>query len=350
MASFSPLDNYRSGHRGMTPTGIVIDKSCRVYVTQIPLERIERDGANAMKAEFEVYGPLESYKMFTDRSGRFVGSALCTYRNPADASMAIYCMDGVEVEGTTLHVQPAKEHGVVLLSGSSSSGDGTRRDRSHGFLPDTRWQSVRGGHGGATWLNARRGSDAQSTQGGTGAEGEEGSVHGHPHGSATTATATATSEEEQAEALRSAAASADDGKWSHDKYEMIAEGRSMDEVLGLRRPKRGMARGRGMGGVGGMGRGGRMGGQGSPDHVSMAFEKYISERDATVDGRSLAPPPAYGVATGETASTAVSAAEETINAASNADMMNELAFGEDQSTEPVVGKELGALEDEAKAE
>lgn len=345
MASFSPLDNFKGRSRGMTPTGIVIDKSCRVYVTQIPLERIERDGANAMKAEFEVYGPLESYKMFTDRSGRFVGSALCTYRNPADASMAVYCMDGVEVEGSTLHVEPAKEHGVVLLSGSTSSnhrsGDGHNRDRSHGFLRDTRWESQHGGRGGGgagsgRWLNAGRanGTDTSSTH--RAADGNAVSP-GHAQG---------TVEDEQAETATNhdghfgGSASEEEGKWSHDKYELIAEGKDMDEVLGLRRPMRGGARGRGMGGAG-------RGGSRYVDRVAMAFEHYIQERDATVEDKSLPPPPAYD-AVASASPHAESNAES--NAEANAEAMGEIAFGEDDSTAPVTGAELGALPEEPKAE
>ncbi|KPA86852.1 hypothetical protein ABB37_00901 [Leptomonas pyrrhocoris] len=335
MASFSPLDSYKARSRGLMPTGIVIDKSCRVYVTQIPLERIERDGANAMKAEFEVYGPLESYKMFTDRSGRFVGSALCTYRNPADASMAIYCMDGVEVESSTLHVEPAKEHGVVLLSGSSGNSS-NNRDHSRGFLRDTRWQSARGGRGGdgARWLNAGGAGDGEGTK----ANGTDGSATSFPHGESM--------DNEQAEGPVSgdgfgASASEEEGKWSHDKYELIAEGRDMDEVLGIRRPMRGGARGRGGG------RGGGMAGQRSGDRVAMAFERYIHERDVAVEDKSLPPPPAYTDAVAETptdANTAVASAAE------NVETMGEIAFGEDEPTTTVTGKEFGALPGEAKEE
>jgi hypothetical protein len=337
MASFSPLDGYKARSRGMTPTGIVIDKSCRVYVTQIPLERIERDGANAMKAEFEVYGPLESYKMFTDRSGRFVGSALCTYRNPADASMAVYCMDGVEVEGSTLHVEPAKEHGVVLLSSSSSSHNG--RDHSRGFLRDTRWQSAHSDRGGrGKWLNAGRGACGDGASAQTG-QGRDGFATAQPQGAAP--------ENEQADVPASgngfgASASEEEERWSHDKYEMLAEGKDMDEVLGLRRPMRGGARGRGGGG-----RGGIMAYQRYNDSVAMAFEKYIHERDASgQDTSSMPPPPAYEAVP----STANAGTSAQASAAENAEAMGELAFGGDESTAPVTGAELGALPEETKVD
>ncbi|CBZ34992.1 hypothetical protein, conserved [Leishmania donovani] len=327
MASFTPLDNFKSRSRGVVPTGIVIDKSCRVYVTQIPLERIERDGASAMKSEFEVYGPLESYKMFTDRSGRFIGSALCTYRNPADASMAVYCMDGVEVEGSTLHVEPAKEHGVVLLSsGSSGGGNGQHRDHSRGFLRDTQRQWGRGGRGGAGLLGAGRGS-----------------------GYATTGTQDASNASEldlRAEELGLAARggvspSADNGKWSHDKYEMMAEGKDMDEVLGIRRPHhhRGGARGRG----------GRVG-QRYGERVDVAFESYIRERDANDKN---APPPPSPSSTAAALSLSIQAdvqptpATEPAAEGSVAGTMAEMAFGADESDAPVIGTELGALPEDA---
>ncbi|KPI87217.1 hypothetical protein ABL78_3687 [Leptomonas seymouri] len=332
MASFSPLDSYKARSRGVTPTGIVIDKSCRVYVTQIPLERIERDGANAMKAEFEVYGPLESFKMFTDRSGRFVGSALCTYRNPADASMAVYCMDGVEVDSSTLHVEPAKEHGVVLLSGSSSKSH-NNRDHSRGFLRDTRWQSGRAGRGGGVrWLNAGRAGGSEDASAHR-SYGTDASTAEHPLGGV---------ENEEAEGPLSgndlgASASKEEGKWSHDKYELIAEGKDMDEVLGIRRPTRGGARGRG----------GGMAGRRHNDWVSVAFEEYIRERDLTEENKSLMPPLSYTTSLVETPTTAASA---QVSAASNVEAMGELAFGVDESTAPVAGKELGALPGEAKVE
>ncbi|KAG5476410.1 hypothetical protein LSCM1_04113 [Leishmania martiniquensis] len=327
MASFTPLDNFSSRSRGMTPTGIVIDKSCRVYVTQIPLERIERDGACAMKAEFEVYGPLESYKMFTDRAGRFVGSALCTYRNPADASMAVYCMDGVEVEGSTLHVEPAKEHGVVLLSSASSSsgggGKGPHRDHSRGFLRDTQRQWGHGGRGGVSLLGTARDS-------GDGTTGGHGVGNAPPPGHRAPELGLADND-------GGVSLSEDSGKWSHDKYQMIAEGKDMDEVLGIRRPyrHRGTARGRG----------GRTR-QHYGEQVDAAFERYIHERNANGEG---APPPTRPPYLTAASSLTIqmdvqpTPATEPEAETSVAATMAEMAFGADESHDPVTGAELGEL-------
>ncbi|GET89467.1 hypothetical protein, conserved [Leishmania tarentolae] len=327
MASFTPLDNFKGRNRGAMPTGIVIDKSCRVYVTQIPLERIERDGASAMKSEFEVYGPLESFKMFTDRSGRFIGSALCTYRNPADASMAVYCMDGLEVEGSTLHVEPAKEHGVVLLSsGSSGGGNGQHRDHSRGFLRDTQREWGRDGHGGAGLLGAGRGSAFSRT--------------GRQDASDPSLSESCTGELGLAATDR-ASPSADSGKWSHDKYEMMAEGKDMDEVLGIRRPQQHRGRARG--------RGGRVGHR-YGERVDDAFEKYIHERDAHLKDAPL-PPPSSSTAAASPLSIQedVQPNPETKPAAEGSVMttMGEMAFGADESDAPVTGAELGALPEDA---
>ncbi|CAJ1028074.1 RNA recognition motif. (a.k.a. RRM, RBD, or RNP domain), putative [Leishmania shawi] len=326
MASFTPLDNFKSRSRGMLPTGIVIDKSCRVYVTQIPLERIERDGTSALKAEFEVYGPLESYKMFTDRSGRFIGSALCTYRNPADASMAVYCMDGVEMEGSKLHVEPAKEHGVVLLSsGSSGGGNGPHRDHSRGFLPDTQRQWGRGGRGGTGLFGAGRGRGDSST----GGRDVSNALQSDPQ-----------TEELGLVATDDVFPSEDSGKWSHDKYQMMAEGKDMDEVLGIRRPHhRGGARGR-------SGRAGQRYGE----RVDAAFERYIHERNSNSEDALLPLHPSYTTAASSLSiQTDVQPTPETEPAAerSVAETMAEMAFGADESDAPVTGLELGALQEDA---
>ncbi|RNF08537.1 putative RNA-binding protein [Trypanosoma rangeli] len=122
---FTPLQEGRAvarRDRDFVPTSIIIDKMCRVYVTQIPLERIERDGANALRAEFEAFGPVESYKMFTERSGRFIGSVLCTYRNPADASAAVQNMNGQQIESSVLQVSLSRDHSVVTLRQAGPKG------------------------------------------------------------------------------------------------------------------------------------------------------------------------------------------------------------------------------------
>lgn len=211
MASFTPLEGPADlrnasvkGGRSQVPIGIVIDKSCRVYITRIPVERIEREGATTLKAELESFGPIESYRMFTDRSGRFIGSALCTYRNPADASMAVNNLNGQMIDGSPIGVTFARDHGVVLLHRVSSTEEG--RSGSHrGFL------------------------DPSDVDG-------------------------------------------DDEKWHHDKYELLAQEKDMDEVLGIR-PSR-FGRGR----RGYHGRGGRKSFSGE-SRIDAEFEKYIRERD-----------------------------------------------------------------------
>nr|CCC91248.1 putative RNA-binding protein [Trypanosoma congolense IL3000] len=141
--TFTPLHeendfiNKRRRDRGSEPISLIIDNTCRVYVTQIPLSRIERDGANALRAEFEAFGPVEAYKMFTDKTGRFTGAMLCTYRNPADASAAVQHMNDQTVDGSVLKVSLSRDHGVVLLHHGTGSGRHTDGD------DDGKWQHDR---------------------------------------------------------------------------------------------------------------------------------------------------------------------------------------------------------------
>ncbi|CAD2215814.1 RNA-binding protein [Angomonas deanei] len=76
----------------------------------------------------------------------------------------------------------------------------------------------------------------------------------------------------------------DGDKWSHDKYELIKEGKPMKEVIGYtfrseREPEEWEGRGRGRGGRGGRGRG-RMP---RAEYIESQFEKYIAERDARLN-------------------------------------------------------------------
>lgn len=104
--------NFHGG--GDRALGLVIDKSSRVHFSNIPSMILDRDGSDALRTLFEDYGPIERYVLFTDNTGRLTGSGMCTYRNPADAKMAIYRLHDREMEdGTRLGVEMAKEHGVV---------------------------------------------------------------------------------------------------------------------------------------------------------------------------------------------------------------------------------------------
>ncbi|CCW64144.1 unnamed protein product [Phytomonas sp. EM1] len=230
MASFTPLESMKDlpksvllrgrGHAAREapqPVGVVIDRSCRVYISQIPVESIEREGANALRREFEAFGPIESYKMFTERSGRFIGSALCTYRNPADAALAIDAMNGRVIAETTLRVALSNEHGVMLLHPS----------HHRGFIPPKR-----------------------------DAEGAE----DHPD-----------SQPDRAE----------DDKWHHDKYQLLSEGKEMEEVLGIRQYRRGR------GGFRDRRRGGLPLTRG--ERIDQEFEKYIAERDRELGGEEEKP-------------------------------------------------------------
>lgn len=205
MALFEPSARVEAVRGRNKIAGFMVDKSRRIYIANIPDVRIAEEGGNALKAEFEAFGPVESYRMFTEKTGRFIGSALCTFRNAADATAAVEKMNGlVAAEGTDpLQVSVSNEHGVVLLH-QEARGAG----KGHFFRPDGRQEE----------------------------------------------------------------------RWSHDKFELLAEGKDDGEVFGSRRrPWRGRGRGRG-----GAQR------QSGADRVEEAFNRYIQERDEAKN----APPPA----------------------------------------------------------
>lgn len=107
---FAPYDRD-----GECPVGIVVDKSTRVLIENVPAHRLEAEGFEALKAEFSEFGPIDRYTLFTDRAGRFTGRGLCTYRNPADAKLAIRKMnEWTDTDGSSVKVSHSGEHGVVL--------------------------------------------------------------------------------------------------------------------------------------------------------------------------------------------------------------------------------------------
>lgn len=157
--SFNPL--HASAERTV---GVVIDKETRVYITGIPSSRIDLEGPTALQSEFAAYGPIDVYQLHKDALGRFTGAGMCTYRNPADARLAIFKMNGFEVDGARISAAQAKEHGVLLSSQlkryvrRESQGDGEPREErwSHdrfemlqrGEDPFARRGRGRGGRGG----------------------------------------------------------------------------------------------------------------------------------------------------------------------------------------------------------
>jgi RNA recognition motif-containing protein len=98
------------------PVGMIVDKSTRVYIKNIPVSRLEKESFDTLKVEFQAFGPLELYVLHKDPFGRFTGTAMATYRNPADAKLAIRKMNNMDVDGATLKVSFAKEHGVILAN------------------------------------------------------------------------------------------------------------------------------------------------------------------------------------------------------------------------------------------
>lgn len=211
-------DRRARGH----PSGIVVDKGCRVYLSNIPLSRLESEGENALRSELEAFGPIEAYRLFTDKSGRYVGSALCTYLNDADAALAVYMMNGKEVEkDEILQASISKDHGVILFHQNMERRRTFIRDRPNSLEASTALPHERN----------------------------------------------------------------NESRWVHDKYEQLEKGEDMDDILGFRpRPFRG--RGRGYGGGGdrrGRGRGGgehRRFHQLTQEEVEKSFEEYTNKRNA----------------------------------------------------------------------
>lgn len=231
MKGFSPTsgstakltNNIHLEHRGRgNPSGIVVDKGCRVYLSNIPLSRLESEGENVLRSELEAFGPIEAYRLFTDKSGRYVGSALCTYLNDADAALAVYMMNGKELEkDEILHASISKDHGVILLHQNAEKRRNFIRDRPKSFGVNT-----------------------------------------------------ALSNESNIES-----------RWVHDKYEQLEKGEDMDDILGFRpRPNRGRGRGYARGGDRrGRGRGGeqyKRFHQLTQEEVEKSFEEYTNKRNA----------------------------------------------------------------------
>lgn len=113
-----PFDPHRKNTAAPAevPVGMIVDKSTRVYIKNIPVSRLEAQGFETLKQEFMELGPLELYILHKDPSGRFTGTAMATYRNPADAKLAVQKMNNVDIDGEEIKVSFAKEHGVILAN------------------------------------------------------------------------------------------------------------------------------------------------------------------------------------------------------------------------------------------
>jgi RNA recognition motif-containing protein len=131
------VDRHNLHGSGERALGLVIDKSSRVHLSNIPVAVLERDGSDALRSLFEDYGPIERYVLFTDNTGRLTGSGMCTYSNPADAKMAIYRLHEREMEdGSLLSVVMAKEHGVVTADTVRRQ---MREEKQGGSADEGRW-------------------------------------------------------------------------------------------------------------------------------------------------------------------------------------------------------------------
>jgi len=148
-SQFAPYDDGDRTHKGL-----VLDKALRVYFENVSPCQIDRHGSNAMREEFEKFGPIEAFSLFTDRFGRFSGQGICTYRNTADARRAIEGMNRQVYDGYELQVTVAKEHGVILLEQlqRKTAVDSTEDRWTHDKFEESQRRSEqgrgRGGHRG----------------------------------------------------------------------------------------------------------------------------------------------------------------------------------------------------------
>ena len=123
--NFSPIESSRVRGRGRGRGGrgsaqdrevaLVIDKSVRVFINNIPSSLIDAQQGNALRDRCEAFGEVDRYTLFTDSTGRYTGSAMCTFVSADSAKLAVETMNHSTVDGAMLEVSFAKNHGVHLL-------------------------------------------------------------------------------------------------------------------------------------------------------------------------------------------------------------------------------------------
>lgn len=214
------------------PLGMVIDRTSRLHIRNIPQDAIESEGADALKAEFATFGPIDRYVLFSDRTGRFTGAGMATFRNPADARQAVAALHGRQnTDGSKLIVTIAQEHGVVLTRDLNTQRWEKREEqvRNNAFIGDEQEEE-----------------DPNSTLG-----AKDRSKRGYNA----------------------------DGSWSHDMFDKMQRGERV-------RTRGGYHLGRNEGpNSSGRGRGGNnfgRGGGGFQRAIDNKFEQYIQQRDGLV--------------------------------------------------------------------
>lgn len=105
---------------GNEDTGVVIDRSVRVFIKNIPTTLIERFDDKALLEELNscTDGAVVRYTLLSDRSGRYNGSAMATFKNAHAANTAIKELHGKQMgpSDPPLELEHAREHAVVLQS------------------------------------------------------------------------------------------------------------------------------------------------------------------------------------------------------------------------------------------
>lgn len=242
--------NSNGGGREV-PLGMVIDRTARLHIDNIPLDVIEAEGNEALKSEFAAFGHIDRYVLFSDRTGRFTGGAMCTFRTPADAREALKALNGrANSDGTTLKVKIAAEHGVVLM-----------RD-----LKRQRWEQ----------------QEAAARGEGVGENADPSALPGADIGARD----------------RTRKGYNEDGSWSHDVFDRLQRGENVRPRGGYRGPDYYANRNNNSNGGNGGGFGGRCGGRGGfrgrggrgGQSIEDRFEQYIQQRDGLLlDPNAAAP-------------------------------------------------------------
>jgi hypothetical protein len=110
--------NSVNNNGGIT-AAVVTDRTVRVFVKNIPNPLIEQFNDQALLNELQEAsnGGVDRFTMFSDKTGRYTGQAMCTMKSAEAAEMAIQALNGKRFGNEDpLELEHAKDHGVVMSS------------------------------------------------------------------------------------------------------------------------------------------------------------------------------------------------------------------------------------------
>eukprot|EP01097_Dermamoeba_algensis_P002808 TRINITY_DN2113_c0_g1_i2.p1 TRINITY_DN2113_c0_g1~~TRINITY_DN2113_c0_g1_i2.p1 ORF type:complete len:179 (+),score=56.66 TRINITY_DN2113_c0_g1_i2:101-637(+) len=139
--------------------------SPRLFVGGLSFDTTE----DTLRATFSPYGTLVEAKIIFDQDGKSRGFAFVTFESSDEAEKAQQNVDGTELDGRTLRVNPANEKGSDG-GGRGRGGRGGGRGRG-GYGDDRGGFRGRGGRGGGDFRGGRGGGDFRGGRGGRGGYG-----------------------------------------------------------------------------------------------------------------------------------------------------------------------------------